>query len=89
MYTSRFGGSVLGLWRVKDAGDVETFVLRMMLVGLVKYLWGSATMMAQLMMRSGEDWSPLVAQGLSFCILDRPNNCCRLWRRAHRFCVLF
>jgi hypothetical protein len=28
-------------------------------------------MVAQLMVRSGEDWSPLVAQGLSFCILDR------------------
>jgi hypothetical protein len=60
----------------------------------------SPPVVAQLIGRSGEDWSPPVAQGLSFglrlwrrvyhsAFLDRPSNCCRLWRRAHRFCVLF
>ena len=39
MCTLRFGGSVLGHWSVKDAGDVETFISRMVLAGLVKYLW--------------------------------------------------
>jgi hypothetical protein len=40
MCTLKFGGSALGNWSVKDAGDyVETFVLRMVLAGPVKHLW--------------------------------------------------